>query len=195
MKPMQPPDFVISLNSDYASESPLKAQLLEGLRTLTTDAATLRHTVNHLFNCGISRKTMEEWGGEAGYSLAYMRSLISKLLTSKGIRKRKPGAGRRPSCDVLAVVALISERYGPERAARLLRAAWREAKARAEARSDRTQSLIVVPQLDHQTRSASIPAQESKNPEIHQPTYPPLAPSLVAEAAAFATLNPQAATA
>jgi hypothetical protein len=182
----QMPEFALD-HHNPASETAFKANYLESLRLFANDASALRDVVNLLFDYGNCRETLVEWGVKAGYSLPYMRSLISKLLTSKGIRTRKPGAGRRSSSDVLAVVDLVRGRYGPERAPGLLRAAYREAKAQAAAEKVRIQSLIVVPQLDCQTRPVLISLLESRNPPIHQSIGGPLQPSLIAGASGFAT--------
>jgi hypothetical protein len=173
------------------AERELKAQYLDSLRTLGTSAETTRQTVNRLFNYGIPRKTLIEWGVEDGYSLPSMRSLVSKLLTSEGIRTRKPGAGRRSPTDVLEVVDLIRGKYGRERAAGLLRGAYREVKAQAAAEKVRIQSLIVVPQLECQTWPVLISHLELKNPPTHQPVSGPLPPSPNAGARAFAAASHQ----
>src|SRR6266536_1767545 len=118
--PMPTPD------GDTASETTFKAQYLDSLRNLRTRADNLRRVVNDLFNYGISRKTLVEWGVEAGYRLSYMRSLISKLLCSKGSRSRNPGAGRKIPPEALALLACARE-YG-RLAPKFLLAAYRAAK-------------------------------------------------------------------
>jgi hypothetical protein len=69
-----------------------------------------------------------EWGVDAGYERKYVSGVLSRILCSTGQRKRKTGGGRKPSAEVVALLAYARERHG-ENCLKVLRAAWRTGKA------------------------------------------------------------------
>jgi len=123
----QMPEFAPD-HHNPASESAFKANFLESLRLFADDAIALRDVVNRLFDYGIPRKTLVEWGVEAGHRRSSMRNLISALLLSRGLRSRKPGAGRKVSPQALALLAIARRDYG-DCASKFLLAAYRAGKA------------------------------------------------------------------
>ena len=132
----------------------LKAKYLEcfGARASNT-ATTLRETVKDLADRGISRRTLVAWAVQAGYTKAYVSSLLSRIFCALGLRDRRVGAGRKPSADALELLAYAQSKYAGQ-ALKVLRASLRAGKAQPAFNSEsftmqssRASGLIVVPQL------------------------------------------------
>jgi hypothetical protein len=162
------------------AQQALKLQYQECFRARLAGEAKLPGIIGSLARLGVLRQTLVRWAVEAGCTESYARSLLSKILCALGLRQRRPGAGRKPSREVLELVAELRERYG-DRYLKTLRAACREGKAQArdlplqssvqtrtavnlpclssyEAGSDFaasrvSQGLIVVPQLAAYSRT------------------------------------------
>src|SRR5262249_26245505 len=89
---------------------------------------SLRATVLSLLRLGATRNDLVTWAVETGYNESFVRSILSKVRCTSGLRIRAPGAGRRIPEEALALLALARERYG-DRANPLLLAAYRAGKA------------------------------------------------------------------
>jgi hypothetical protein len=130
----------------------LKQRYLQYFGARTHNAAALQGVVRDLIGQGISRQLLVIWAVEAGYTKAYVSSLLSRILVSLGLRERKRGAGRKPSPAALELLAYARDQYG-ESCLKVLRAAWRAGKAQRIAISSQKEArncasnLIVGPQL------------------------------------------------
>jgi hypothetical protein len=118
-----------------------KRRYLDGLEsTLAAAAAGLRPAVENLVALGVARKTLVEWGVAAGYAKAYVRSVLSRILVSRG-RLRAPGPGRKVPEGALALLAIATGRYG-ENGLPYLLAAYREGKRRPTAASEPSLAIV-----------------------------------------------------
>ena len=135
----------------------LKERFLECLgahRKRGATAAATQEVVRALTQQGVSRMTLVAWALQAGgYTKAYASNLISRIMRAIGLRARQKGAGRKPSPEVLELLAHAQAKYG-ERFLNVLRAAWRAGKDQAAVRamspvtpSDLATETRVVPSL------------------------------------------------
>src|SRR5437660_1623861 len=85
---------IVSHNSSV-SPSLFREKFLEGFADLIKGSRTLRQIVPACIRAGFSRSDLVQWGVDAGYSAAHVRSVISKILCRSGVRERRPGGGRR----------------------------------------------------------------------------------------------------
>ena len=113
-------------------QTELKEQYQKCFQARQTGEASLPGIIDSLLRLGVRRQTLLRWAKESGCSESYARSLLSKILCALGLRERRPGAGRKPSPEVLELVAEARQRYG-DRHLKILRAAYREGKAQAQA--------------------------------------------------------------
>ncbi len=153
----------------------LKERFLECLsahRKRGAIAAATQEVVKALIQQGVSRKTLVAWALQAGgYTKAYASNLISRIMRAIGLRARQKGAGRKPSPEVLELLAHAQAKYG-ERFLNVLRAAWRAGKDQAAVRamspvtpSDLATETRVVPSLGgDQAYNGSVLSGVEKQP-------------------------------
>jgi hypothetical protein len=103
----------------------LMERYLECWRKRGENSQTFQDVVKDLLRLGVERQELVERAVEVGYSRAYVRSLLCRILITAGIRVRKRRAGRETRPEVLAILYLVRNRYGDSRAGNLLRAAYR----------------------------------------------------------------------
>src|SRR5260221_5568344 len=119
---------------DHLQYAALKTEYVNCLTNLSAATANLRPVITCLAERGVTRATLLRWATEAGYSTGYVRSLLTAVLREVfHTRMRKPGAGRPVSQDALALLAFARSQYG-EKAAKVLRAAYRAAMRSEERR-------------------------------------------------------------
>ena len=106
----------------------LKQKYLECFHVHAGNVTTWREVVTVLMDRGCSRALLVNWGMEAGYARTYVSEVLTRILCHTGHRERKKGAGRKPSTEVLALLAYSREHYG-ENFLNMLRAAWRTGQA------------------------------------------------------------------
>ncbi len=159
-------------NTVTADWTALKEKYLTCFVVRSTNLGALREAVKGLFGLGVSRQMLVRWAVQAGYSAVSVRSLLSRILCSMGLRTRGAGAGRKPSADALALLAYARERYG-DRYLKILRAACRAGRPGAhtdptsEGPSARRFKVIVVPQLaagGEPPADAGFASQEANSP-------------------------------
>jgi len=119
-------------NGKLARAGTLKKRYLQCIGTRAVNAAVLQDVVKDLIDSGISRQTLAAWATERGFSKSSIRSILSRIFVSLGLRERKKGAGRRPSSAALELAAHARSLYG-ESFVNVLRAAWRVGKAQLAA--------------------------------------------------------------
>jgi hypothetical protein len=129
---LNPPHPQIS--TDDAIQN-LKEQLLACLAFFPSKTASLRQTITSLLARDVHWRLLFQWLNEAGCRDKYVRKVISQILTDAGIRRRKPGAGRRTDQRALAILAYVRQLHGEEATA-LLGAAWRAGRAEDAAREE-----------------------------------------------------------
>ena len=105
----------------------LKQNYIDCFGVHIANVTTWREAVAALMDRGCSREILVEWGVDAGYGRKYVSDVLSRILCSTGQRKRKVGAGRKPSAEVMALLAYARGRYG-DNCLKVLRAAWRTGK-------------------------------------------------------------------
>jgi len=110
--------------------SVLRARYVECFGARASMGETLRETVKDLVERGVSRRTLIAWAVETGCSQGYVSKLLSQVFCALGMRERRAGAGRKPSPEVLQLLAYAQAEFG-ERHLKVLRAAWRIGKAQA----------------------------------------------------------------
>ncbi len=139
-----------------ASDETLKQEYLACLASVSSTAVTLKRVVNELIDLGLTRQNLLQWAVDRGYNKPHVQSLLSKLLCQRGWRQRRPGAGRKPNPDALAILASVGSEYGHDRARRLLRAALRLSAAELPTASPTPtpalDPLIVEQQLTPETK-------------------------------------------
>jgi hypothetical protein len=128
----EPVEMLVTELRDSPAQPALKEQYLKCFRARQAGEAMLPGFIKSLLRLGTHRQTLVRWAVESGCSESYARSLLSKILCALGFRQRRPGAGRKLSREVLELVAEARQRYG-DRHLKILRAAYREGKAQAEA--------------------------------------------------------------
>jgi hypothetical protein len=113
----------------------------------------MQEVVKDLVHQGDSRKTLVAWAMQAGgYTKAYASNLISRIMRAIGLRARQKGAGRKPSPEVLDLLAHAQAKCG-DRFLKDLRAAWRVGKEQAEVRA-----MSVAMQMGLATETAVAPS-------------------------------------
>jgi hypothetical protein len=124
-----------------------KEKFLKCFGIRSTNTAALKETVKKLTEQGVSRQTLVFWAVKAGYTQGYVSSLLSRILCSLGLRQRRPGAGRKPSSQALALLEYARRQYG-RKFMNVLRAAWRAGRTQLiKNRSFSRQAVIVAPQI------------------------------------------------
>ena len=132
--------------------SSLKERFLECFGVRAGNVATLQDVVRGLIDCGITRETLVAWASDAGFPETTIRSVLSRVFVSLGLRERQQGAGRRPSPAALILADYARRRWG-KKFVNVLRAAWRVGKAQLAAEGLQTKTdgdtsgLIMAPQL------------------------------------------------
>jgi hypothetical protein len=124
--------------------SMLKARYLDCFGARASTGETLRETVKGLFERGVSRKTLITWAMQTGCSKGHAANLLSQILCALGLRARRTGAGPKPSREALELLAYAQAEYG-ERHVKILRAAWRAAKAPRPGRIPVTTIKVMAP--------------------------------------------------
>jgi hypothetical protein len=147
----------------------LKKKFLQCMGFRTTNATALREVVKGLVDQGVSRKTLVLWALQAGYTKAYVSSLLSRILCAIGFRERLAGAGRKPSPDALELLAHAQAKYGGK-SLNVLRAALRAGRTQAtagiasfEQQSGKAAALIVAPQLRNQRANCGTTIKRNRN--------------------------------
>jgi len=87
---------ILSHGKQLSSQA-LKERFLRCFGVRVNNAALLQDLVKDLIGEGVSRQTLVAWAVEAGYSRASVRSTLSRIFVSLGLRERERGAGRTPS--------------------------------------------------------------------------------------------------
>jgi hypothetical protein len=111
-----------------------KQQFIAALKADTDSKVSMAKAILRAYQDGHSDGDMLNWGVEAGYSKASVRSAISRILIGQGFRRNAEGQGRpvSPEAQVMADFA-IAEFGGYAKAAKVLRGAMRVAMAKAKA--------------------------------------------------------------
>jgi hypothetical protein len=127
---------ILSHGKQLSSQA-LKERFLRCFGVRVNNAALLQDLVKDLIGEGVSRQTLVAWAVEAGYSRASVRSTLSRIFVSLGLRERERGAGRKPSPAALELAAHARRLYGKS-FVNMLRAAWRVGKAQLAAENHGT---------------------------------------------------------
>jgi len=158
----------------------LKARYLECFGTRASTGESLRETVRDLVELGVSRSTLIAWAMQTGCTKGYASSLVSRILCKLGLRKRRIGAGRKPSADALNLLAYAQAKFGRQ-TRKVLRAAWRVANAQAETPVSQSRlglsrtkelELIVVPLLGANEGNCGSTIRESRNTKVNGHGHP-----------------------
>ena len=110
----------------------LETLYLAILDSLTTESRRFSNVVLCLIDSGATRAELIALAVRHGHPEKSIRSLISKILCGRGARQRKKGAGRKANALAKAIADFVSAEHGDDQAQKLLRAAARILKARAE---------------------------------------------------------------
>ena len=121
-------DLVNSARIGLLDFGSLKQKYIDCFGVHGANVKTWREAVTALMDRGCSREMLVEWGVDAGYERKYVSGVLSRLLCPIGQRKRKTGAGRKPSAEATALLAYARGQYG-ENCLKMLQAAWRTGKA------------------------------------------------------------------
>jgi hypothetical protein len=140
-------------NSAFLERQTLKEKYLACFGARSSNAVAMVEAVKGLVQLGVTRKSLVQWATAAGYDIASVRSLLSRIFCALGFRERAAGAGRKPTPEALQLLGYAREKYG-DRSLNVLRAAWRAGKGgdavagfRGQARPTGAAGLNVVPQL------------------------------------------------
>ncbi|SPE50630.1 hypothetical protein SBV1_1180024 [Verrucomicrobia bacterium] len=120
---------VLSLPCAELSAAALRKTYLAclGPRALGS-TAKLAQIIGALVRRGATRATLVRWAVEAGCSEKYVRSLLSRIFIRLGLRRRRRGAGRRSSPEILQLLEEFKARFGKRRL-KVARALCRAAEA------------------------------------------------------------------
>jgi hypothetical protein len=153
--PFLPNTTMIPSETNGLAAQALKQKFLQWFEVRTTSATALQEVVKGLIDQGFSRKTLVAWAVQEGYPKKYVSSVLSRIFCALGLRERQPGAGRKPSPEVLELLAHAQARYGA-RSLKVLRAAWRTGKTQSAARLEEvapSAGIVAEPQLAPPLRS------------------------------------------
>lgn len=106
----------------------LKRTYLECFAIHGNNTATWSEAVASLMALGYPRKTLVNWGVEAGYARKYVSEVLARILSRAGHRERKAGAGRKASREGQELLDHARQMYGDDHL-KVLLAAWRTGKA------------------------------------------------------------------
>lgn len=113
----------------------LKELFLAWMRKAEESLRSLKNVIIGLLDRGISRQTMVDWAIEAGFAEATARSVVSRVSCGAGRRCNAGGQGRPLPAEADELLHLAVERYGEEKAVRLLGAAHRLGERRLKSRT------------------------------------------------------------
>jgi len=158
---------VLSLPCAELSAAALRKTYLAclGPRALGS-TAKLAQIIGALVRRGATRATLVRWAVEAGCSEKYVRSLLSRIFIRLGLRRRRPGAGRRSSPEILQLLAEFKARFG-QRRLKVARALWRAAEADEPACPGPSNLLLSAPLTLLQSEiSLSNPGADPSAPAV-----------------------------
>jgi hypothetical protein len=120
-------DLTAATNITSLERERLKAAYLECItvcRGSNANRTRLMEVIKGLIDQGVCRKALVVWAVQAGYAKRSASSLLSRVLCSLGLRKRKKGAGRKTAAEALKLAIYARWLHGKD-FRRLLQAASR----------------------------------------------------------------------